>query len=79
MVLQLTPIIKQAVEEAFQLEFDYTLMNEVMLIVKQYQCSIKGRDDQLFCKLEISIPRNRLPEVLDKLRSLKNLDLVKME
>jgi hypothetical protein len=32
----------------------------------------------LFCKINIAIPRNRLQQILDKFRSLKNVELIKI-
>jgi uncharacterized YigZ family protein len=75
MVLQLTPVIQQAVEKEFELEFDYTQLNEVMVIAKQYGCRIIEKDNQLFCKIKIAIPKNRLEEVLYKLNNLRNIEL----
>jgi uncharacterized YigZ family protein len=78
MVLQLTPIVQQAVEEDFRLEFDYTQLNEVMVIAKQYGCRIIEQDNQLFCKIKIAIPRNRKEEVFYKFNDLRNLELIKV-
>lgn len=79
LVLQLTPVVQQPVEEEFQLEFDYTQLNEVMVIARQYGCRITEQDNQLFCKIKIAIPRNRMDEVLYKLNDLRNLELVKVK
>jgi hypothetical protein len=45
-------------------------MNEVMMIVKQYNCSVVEQSAQLFIQLQIGIPKNRLDEVLEKLGNL---------
>src|SRR5690606_13843285 len=40
LALQVTPITQKAAEEIFNLQFDYTMLNDVMTIVKQYNCSV---------------------------------------
>ena len=75
LVLQTTPIIQKAVERDYLLEFDYTTMNDVMMIVKQYGCTIQQQDVQLFCHMQVGIPQNRLNEVLFKLKELRSVDV----
>lgn len=48
LVLQVTPIIQKQVEINYRLQFDYTMMNDIMTLVKQYNCSIFNQDMQLF-------------------------------
>jgi uncharacterized YigZ family protein len=70
LALQLSPIIKKPIEIPYELNFDYNHMNEVMLLVKQYNCSVVEQSAQLFIQLQIGIPKNRLDEVLEKLGNL---------
>lgn len=70
MALQLIPVIQKPIELSYQLQFDYTRMNEVMMIVKQYGCSVQSQETQLFCLLNIGIPKARLDEVLYRLNDL---------
>ena len=71
LALQLSPIIKKPIEIEYELNFDYHQMNEVMLLVKQYNCSVVEQTTQLFIQLQIGIPKNRLEEVLEKLGALR--------
>ena len=73
LALQLSPIIKKPIEIAYELNFDYHQMNEVMLLVKQYNCSVVEQSAQLFIQLHIGIPKNRLDEVLEKLGALREV------
>lgn len=73
LALQLSPIIKKPIEIAYELNFDYQQMNEVMLLVKQYNCSVVEQTAQLFIQLQIGIPKNRLDEVLEKLGALREV------
>jgi uncharacterized YigZ family protein len=79
MVLQLVPVVQKSIEVMYELHFDYTLMNEVMLIIKQYGCSVMEQEMQLFCLLKIGIPKARLDEVLYKLKEIHSLDTQKIK
>ena len=57
MALQLTPIVRKPVEIDFELQFDYTITNEVLKVVRRFGCNIKRQEMQLFCLFEIGIPK----------------------
>ena len=75
LVLQTVPVIQKSVEKIYKLQFDYTIMNSIMTIIKQYNCSIAEQQLQLFCAMTIGIPQNRLEEVLFKLREIRGLEM----
>ena len=75
LALQLSPIIKKPIEIPYELNFDYHQMNEVMMLVKQYNSSVVEQTAQLFIQLHIGIPKNRLDEVLEKLGALRDVTI----
>ena len=75
LALQLSPIIKKPIEIPYELNFDYHQMNEVMMLVKHYNCSVVEQTAQLFIQLHIGIPKNRLDEVLEKLGALRDVTI----
>lgn len=78
LALQLIPVIKKSVEIKYELHFDYTKMNEVMTLVKQYGCTVIEQQTQLFCLLKIGIPKARLQDVLFKFNDLHTVNVQKM-
>jgi uncharacterized YigZ family protein len=78
MVLQVTPPVRKPVMEQYHLQFDYTQMNEVMMIVKQTGCEILKQELQLFCMMNISVPKNKEEDVVWKLKHIRNLEYKKM-
>jgi uncharacterized YigZ family protein len=76
LVLQMTPIVQKPVEKEFSIRFDYTQINEVMTLVKQYNCRVLQQEMQLFCNMNIAIPVSRLTEISYKLRELRDVELV---
>ena len=75
LALQLAPIVQKPIELYYELNFDYHQMNEVMMIVKQYNCSVTEQEAQLFVQLKIGIPKARLEEVLNKFNDLREVKL----
>jgi uncharacterized YigZ family protein len=73
LALQLAPIIQKPIEIAYTLHFDYQQMNEVMMVIKQYNCSMVEQVAQLFVELKVGIPKNRLEEVIRKLDDLQGV------
>ena len=74
MAIQVTPIVQKAIEARYNLQFDYTLVNTVMTIIKQLNCSIIEQEMQLFCRFVIGVPVNRLDELLYRLNELKSIE-----
>lgn len=70
MALQLTPIVQRPVLVQYHLEFDYTRQNEVMTVLKQYNCVVIRQEQQLFCILDTGVPKARVEEVEYKLKDL---------
>lgn len=78
LVLQVLPISQRPVEVSYKVDFDYTCMNDVMMIVKQTGCTIIKQEIQLFSHLIIGIPKTRLQEVVYKLEELRNVEVTKV-
>ena len=76
MALQLVPIVQKPIEVLYELHFDYTLMNEVMMVIKQSGCNVAAQEMQLFCLLKIGIPKARLTEVLYKLKEIRTVEVI---
>jgi uncharacterized YigZ family protein len=73
--LQSTPVIKKPVMVNFRLQFDYTIMNEVMRVIKKYDCIVLKHEMQLFCIMEIALPKASLELCLLQLKNLNGLEL----
>ena len=75
LVLQCTAIVQKAVEVDYELQFNYTEMNDVMQIIKHFNCSILKNERQLFCRMEIGIQKNKLTEVLETIKGIQNVEI----
>jgi len=75
LALQITPLVQKQVEKEFEVQFDYTMIGEIMALAKQYNCRVVRQEMQLFCNITLAIPKNRVTEVSYKLQELKNVEL----
>ncbi len=75
MALQMIPVVQKPIEVNYDVSFDYTIMNEVMMIVKQFNCTVLHQEMQLFCLLKIGVPKSRLEEVTYKFKDLHTVTL----
>jgi uncharacterized YigZ family protein len=73
--LQSSSIVKKPVLASYRLQFDYTILNEVMRIIKKYECTVQKQELQLFCLVEVSIPKAELESCISQLKNLKSMDL----
>lgn len=78
LALQLTPIITKPVLVNYELHFDYTLMNDVMMAVKRFGLVILENESQLFCRMVIGIPRDSLELCLAKLNDIHGVEYRKL-
>ena len=75
MSLQVIPIIRKPILFQITIEFDYTNLNEISTIIKQYNCQIIHQENMLFSTYTIAVPLERKDEVLFKLRNLHNVGI----
>jgi uncharacterized YigZ family protein len=75
LALQLAPVVQKQVEVEHTIQFDYTQMNEVMMVLKQYQCTVINQEMQLFCSIKAGIPKRSLQDVLYHLKELQHITI----
>ncbi|MFL5809376.1 MAG: IMPACT family protein [Flavisolibacter sp.] len=75
LALQLTPIIQKPVLINYELNFDYTLMNEIMMVVKRFGCVVIENEMQLFCRMLIGVPKQAEQLCLEKLRDMHGVEI----
>ncbi len=78
LVLQVVPLVQKAVTKKLSLHFDYTQMNDIMLILKQLQVEVIRQETQLFCVIEVSVPLNRKEELVYRLNNLRNVEVAEL-
>ncbi|WP_343672248.1 YigZ family protein [Chitinophaga sp.] len=77
MVLQVIPAVQKNVEVKYHLSFDYTILNNVMMVVKQQNCTVYAQELQLFCSMDVGIPKAVQELALLKLQDIHGLEIKK--
>ncbi len=75
LVLQVVPIVQKPVLRYYNIQFDYTQMNDILMIVKQFGCVIASQENQLFSIIKLGIPDERKDDVLHRLQNLRNVEI----
>lgn len=78
LALQLAPIVEKPILAEYELQFDYTLMNDVMLFVKRYGGVILQNEAQLFCRLVVGIPKAEEVVFSERIGDLHSVELRKI-
>lgn len=77
LALQVTPIIKQPIIEEYRLSFDYTRMNEIMMVIRQMNINILQKDISMFSSMTLGIPRAKVQEAIYRFEALGNIEIRK--
>ena len=75
LALQVVPEVEKAVEIHYTIQCSYPLLNDVMTVLKQYNCTQLTIEQSLFCSITTGIPRNRVEQVLQKLKDLHGVEI----
>ena len=75
MALQLTPLVKKPVEILYELEFDYTMVNEVLKTIRRFGCSIQAQEMQLFCRYKIGIQKSTEAECVEVFKDISGCSI----
>ncbi len=75
LALQVVPFIQKQIEIKYTLHFNYTQINEVMMVMKQNNCTVIHQEMMLFCQMTVGIAKNRLQEVLLRLKELNQVEV----
>ena len=76
LVLQVVPVVQKPIMSRFSIQFDYTQMNDIMLIVKQLNGVVLRQEQQLFSSMDVEVPRRRSDEWKYKINNLRNVHFV---
>ena len=75
LALQLVPTIERPIEVNYNVHCNYNQLNDVMTVIKQYNCTVIGQEMSLFCSVDFGIAKNRLDQVLHKLNDMHGIEL----
>lgn len=78
LALQLAPLVEKPILVEYELQFDYTQMNEVMIYVKRYGGVVLQNETQLFCLLKVGVPKAEENVFTERIGDLRGVELRKV-
>lgn len=78
LALQVIPVVQKPVMTQYSLHFDYTRMNEVMMLIKQLKGEVLRQETTLFCNIDIAIPKGRTSELEYRINNLQNVQCTRL-
>lgn len=73
--LDVATVVEKNIEHLISLEFDYSIMNEVMTVLKQHDATMYSQDMQLFCVFTAGIALAQKELCLHKLEQIRGLTI----
>jgi uncharacterized YigZ family protein len=67
-------VVEKNVEVMVPVRFDYTVMNEVMMVIRECQIRIHQQDQGLFCSYTLAIPLEHKAAAIFKLQQIRGLE-----
>jgi uncharacterized YigZ family protein len=67
-------VVEKNVEVMVAVRFDYTVMNEVMMVIREFQIRIHQQDQGLFCSYTLAIPLEHKAAAMQKLQQIRGLE-----
>lgn len=75
MALQVIPIVRKPIMIKATLEFDYTMQNEISIIIKRSGCILLSQENTLFSIYKIAIPIDKKDEVLHRFKEMRHVEI----
>lgn len=73
LALDQVKVISKKVLSNISVDCDYTQMNDVMHLLKQFQCVIHDQELLLFCKFDVGVPIDQKDKLLLKLKDFNGV------
>jgi uncharacterized YigZ family protein len=68
-------IQEKKVEYLFTIRFDYTVMNEVMMAMRESGCRTRSQDQGLFCSYDLAVPMENKEKVLSRMKEIRGVEI----
>ena len=65
-------IVEKTDDEVFRIKFDYTVMNEVMRVVKEEEPEVMSRDFSMECRMTLSIRKQNASRLSARLQQIES-------
>ncbi len=77
-VLSASEIVVRTVDAAFEIEFRYEALNDVMRVVKEMEPKVEAQNFDNECRMSLSIRQGRATELTGRLEKIEGLKIAKL-
>lgn len=77
--LAIAVVTEKWIEQYYELSFDYSVMGEVMYLLRQAEATIYKQDLQLFCSVKTGIPKVHANQYVQRLSELRGLTVTELK
>ncbi len=74
--LEQSGIVERKVEDLIKIEFDYTIMNDVMMVIRQTEMRVVKQDMGLYCRYELMVPLEHKDRGLKLFSDMRGVTIV---
>ncbi len=75
LAMQVTPVKEKPVLVKYELEFNYTLMNDVMVNIRKSSGEVIATENQLFCRIIVGIPKKEEDSWIRKMQDMHGVEV----
>ena len=75
MVLQVIPAVKKPILLYYNIRFNYTEKDELLLLLKKLGCSKISQQNQLFAEICAGIPSDNCRKFLETIKNIRNVEI----
>ncbi len=68
-------VLEKTVNEVYKIGFEFTKMNDVMKVVKEFNLKIRNQTYDSQCEIELEIRKNQSNKVIGKLEKIDTIDV----
>lgn len=66
-------IVEKTVDETIRISFDYTVMNQVMKVLKEENANISSRELEMVCSMQLRVRQSDMPQLKRRLEKIESL------
>lgn len=73
LTLQVVPTVQKPILQPYELQFDYTIKNNILILLKQLQAEILENENQLFCIMKVGVQPSKQAEFEHRIKEFHTL------
>lgn len=73
--IQSSVILEKTLNDVYELQFEYPMMNEIMKLIKEERLTVQSQDLDNYCQIKIEIRKSCLNNILEKIEKIDGIKI----